>query len=285
MLLDCHTHAYLPEDLAVLGERLTMLDAPLDDADPHKWRIFGSGELDDLLCREAAAGADGLVLLPVSGKPARAAELNRWAADCALRHPQIIPFGMLHPAGPLETDLQLLLDLGIKGVKLHPFVQGYDIGSAEARAMLGLIAEAGLPVMLDTVHWQGLLEAKPHMAWVRQMLPGEGCPPPVVAATAKAFPHLRIIAAHGGGLYGWHRVEPLLDLDNVYFDLAYLAGLVSPPQAVELVRAKGPEKVMYGSDAPWRDPVTHVAWFEELDLGPAEREMVAAGNLMALLDG
>ena len=75
----------------------------------------------------------------------------------------------------------------------------------------------------------------------------------------------------------------LLTLDNVYFDISYLSGLVEPRRVVEIIRQKSPERVLYGTDCPWRDAVAFREWFEDLPLTSGEREQVAAGTALELL--
>ncbi len=284
MLIDSHTHAFLPEDLTVLKERLTMLDSGLDDTSPHKWQFFGNGEVQGLLELEDQAGVERMVLLPVTGRKDRCAELNRWVAGQAAAHPRLIPFGVLHPLGPVAEDLEQILELGLWGVKLHPFIQRFSLDDPAVEALCARLERAGLPVLVDTIHLKGLIKAKPHLDGLLQLLGFTGVEPAQIASLAAAHPGLAIIAAHGGSLYGWDRLEPLMDLPNVYFDLAYLSGLLEPKQAAELIRAKGPDRVLYGSDAPWRHPAAFRAWFEELPLTPGEREQVGAGTISALLD-
>jgi len=283
LIIDAHSHAFAERDLKVNKERMEQLDAHLPADDPNKWYVRGTGDLQGLVEGMDQAGVDRMVLLPVSGKKERSADLMRWSAQAAREHPQIIPFGIVHPDGEVEADLALALELGIKGIKLHPFIQRFVITSPPAQAMLARIAEAGLPVLTDTLFRQGLLAAKPHLEWVFGMFGFTGCEPAEIAQCAKAHPKLNIIAAHGGSLYGWDRLEPLMALDNVYFDISYLKGLLPEEKVVELIRTKGPERVIYGSDCPYRHPARYRQWFEELPLGPAEREMVAAGAISRLL--
>jgi len=283
MLIDAHTHAFLPEDLEVLGERLAMLDEDLSGADPNKWQIHRGGTEDALIASMERCGAERCVLLPVTGSRGRIGELNRWSAQVAARHAQVIPFGTLHPTAEPQRQLAQLLDLGLKGVKLHPFLQRIDLDRPEVAALFGLLAGERLPVLLDTIHLQGLFQAKPHLKGVLSFFGFMGCQPQQIAALAHANPDLPIIAAHMGSLYGWPHLGELLELDNVYFDLAYVNGLLEPGQVVRLIRQKGPERVIYGSDAPWRDTVAFREWFEDLALSSGEREMIAAGTLLELL--
>ncbi|MBI5522998.1 MAG: amidohydrolase family protein [Desulfarculus sp.] len=283
-IIDAHTHAFLPEDLEVLSQRLTLLDDHLPADNPHKWQILdGGGTLEALAAIMERAGVDRYVLLPVSGKKDRVADLNRWAASAAVDDPRLIPFGLLHPQGQVAQDLELLLDLGLKGVKLHPFIQRFSLDDPASQQMLSLLEPSGLPVLLDTLFIEGLVRAKPHLDWVVKMFNFGGCEAAQIARAAKAHPGQKFIAAHGGSLYGWDHLDPLYDLDNVYFDLSYLMGLLEPPRLVQIIRRKGPERVIYGSDAPWREASAFRQWFEDLPLSPGEREQIASGTLLSLL--
>jgi predicted TIM-barrel fold metal-dependent hydrolase len=283
MLIDAHTHAFLPQDLEVLGERLAFLDEDLPAASPHKWQVHAGGSVEDLLAAMERAGADRCVLLPVTGSRSRVGELNRWAAKVAQAHPQVIPFGTLHPQAEPKRQMADLLDLGLKGVKLHPFIQRFSLEQPAAVRLFAMLAGESVPVLLDTIHTQGLVRAKPHLEQVLSFFGFAGCEPRQIAALAHAHPGLRIIAAHGGSLYGWDELGELLELDNVYFDISYLSGLVEPGRLVEIIRRKGPERVLYGTDCPWRDAVAFREWFEDLPLTTGEREQVAAGTALELL--
>lgn len=284
MIIDAHTHAYLPQDLEVLIGRLEMLDSALPDNDPNKWSLKIPGDLDGLLEAQARAGVDRMVLLPVSAKAQRPAEMSRWAAQAASQHPQIIPFGLLHPHGEMEKDLEIILDLGLKGVKLHPFLQRFQLQEPASRRMFTLLEEAGLVVLTDSMSLQGVLAAKPHVGWAMETMGFVGNTPEQIAQLARSHPRLKIIAAHGGSLYGWDLLEPLFELDNVYLDLANLKGLLEPDRLLKIMARKGMERIIYGSDAPWRDPARYLDWFDGLGLGPYEKEMVLAGNILSLLE-
>ncbi len=283
MLIDGHAHAFLPEDLEVLAQRMPLLDSQLEDDDPHKWRLTGQGSLEAVANSMTQAGVEHFVLLPVSGRPERVPQLNRWAARAAEELPAIIAFAALHPKGEVAADLAQVLELGLKGVKLHPFLQRFSLEDPEVAELLGQVKHRGLPVLLDTIHPEGLLRAKPHMAPVLELMGFSGVRPRQVARLAHSYPQISFIAAHGGSLYGWDRLGPLMELDNVFFDLAYLNGLVQPDDLVKIIRDKGPDRVIYGSDAPWRDPVAFRAWFEDLPLTSGEREQIAAATLLELL--
>jgi len=284
MLLDAHAHAYEERDIRLIRERTALLDQELPDSDPNKWRLCQEGSLASLLQEEETAGIDGFVLLPVSGSPARISELNRWTADQAAKEKRIIPFGtLLAQSGQIEDDLQEILDLGLKGVKIHPFLQRLDILSSEAAVLWSLLERNNLPIMLDTLYLAGLLQQKPHLqAFVDTAHPYD-CGPSQIAALSRRYPGLTLIAAHLGSLYGWEHLGPLFPLEQVYFDLSFIAPLLPEDQVMSVIHRKGADRILFGTDAPWRRPADIRAWFDALPLTYEERGLIGSENLLRLI--
>ncbi len=284
MLIDAHAHAYRKGDRALVQNRAAELDACLPDRDPSKWILHHEASVEALLRAEREAGVDRVVLLPVTGRADRVAELNRWAADQARRHAAVIPFGNLISRAPsLETDLARLLDLGLRGVKVHPVLQRLDILSPEAHRLWSLLEEAGLPVVLDSMSVKGLGQYKPHLQAFTAAARAFETGPERIARVAREHPRLILISAHLGSLFGWDGMEPLLERPNVYFDLSFVSGILPDETVVSAVRRKGAERVLFGTDAPWRSPAAERRWFEGLPLNEGERERIAWKNMEAVL--
>lgn len=284
MIVDAHTHAYPEEDLTVVKERTALLDQSLPDTDPNKWMLHHDGSLDALLKEERKADIDRFVLLPVSSRAERVGILNRWAADAATTHPEIIPFGTLvADSSSLAGELDEVLDLGLQGIKVHPFLQRLDILSPEARAFWALLEDSGLPVMLDSMYLKGLETYKPHLKDLARIAGPYETGPDRIATLARDYPRLTIIAPHLGSLYAWGKLEPLYPLENVFFDLSFVSYIVPPKQAVDIIRRKGSDHVLFGTDAPWRRPLDAKRWFDELPLRSREFELISHRNLEAIL--
>jgi hypothetical protein len=284
MIIDAHTHAYRKRDRTLAQDRGEALDADLPDAHPAKWILRQGASVEALLRSEQEAGIDRFVLLPVTGRPDRVAELNRWAADQARRHPQVIPFGsLIGRSDTLEADLGQLVALGLRGVKVHPLLQRLDILSPRAHRLWHLLEEAGLPVVLDSMSLEGMVRYKPHLTRFAEAGREFETGPERIAAVAAEHPRLTLIAAHLGSLFGWAHLEPLLERPNVFFDLSFVSGILPDEEVVRAIRRKGADRVLFGTDAPWRTPAAERRWFERLPLDEAEREGIASRNLEALL--
>ncbi len=285
MLVDMHTHAWPMEDIRVLGKRLAMFDGCLPDESPHKWYLRGEGTIEALVKSEGEAGIDRFVLLPVSSRPDKVSALNRWVALMAKKHEQIIPFGTLVPgSNRFLEDLDELIGLGLKGVKVHSFLQQLRMDSSEAEMLFAAIEEKGLPVVLDTMYLPGIVGVKPHLAPFLDFGLAFQTDVPVIHRIARRHPRLTIVAAHLGCLYGWEFIAPLYEQENVYFDLSYVSRLISPAEASNVIRRKGAERILFGTDAPWRSPKNAVAWFDSIDLTEGERRMIGADNFLNLLE-
>ncbi|KIX11777.1 amidohydrolase family protein [Dethiosulfatarculus sandiegensis] len=284
MIIDGHTHAYLSEDLEILRQRLEMLDSELASDDPNKWSLKSRGDLESLIASQEEAGVDQMVLLPVTGKKDRVSELNHWSAQAARKNPRIIPFATLHPKGEAQKDFEEAIELGLKGIKLHPFIQHFSLTDPLCHKLFDLISEASLPVLTDTLSRKGLVKAKPHIKWVMDAFKFHGVTPVQIAEMAKAHPGVKIIAAHGGCLYGWDQLDPLMKFDNIYLDISYLNGLIEPEALVALIRKKGADRVIYGTDAPWRSPLEYRRWFDGLSLSKMEKQAIQSHTLLSVLN-
>jgi hypothetical protein len=284
MIFDAHTHAYNAKDRSLIVDRSSGLDHCLPEGDPNKWELKHDGSVASLVREEQKAGIELCVVLPVTGRADRVGELNRWMAEQASQHPCLIPFGSLIPASPsLEEDLQEILDLGLRGIKIHPVLQHLDILSPEAHVLWDLLEEAGLPLVLDSMFIQGLSRYKPHMQEFVEAARAFETGPMRIAEMARMHPGLLMVAAHTGSLFGWDALDPLYPLSNVYFDLSFTSGILPDEDVMDVIRKKGTDHIVFGTDTPWRSPIEERRWFERLPLDDDAREAIGWRNLDRLL--
>ena len=114
-----------------------------------------------------------------------------------------------------------------------------------------------------------------------------------VAAVARAYPQVRCVIDHlGRG--GWDDLLAAAGLPNVHAKVSGMAYASAQPyphrdvwvRALEVVRAFGPERCLWGSDAngvemaPYRAQVE--LWRDLIPLGPAERAEILGGTARRL---
>jgi predicted TIM-barrel fold metal-dependent hydrolase len=284
--IDAHAHAWPEEDMPSIRRHSAQYDSGSHDPGDNNWTPCFEPRLESLVQVEREAGFDRFVLLSVSSRPERCRELTEWVARAAEAHPEIIPFGAVHPytTSP-EDDLDRILGLGLKAVKLHSLTQLFDPRDPRSERLYGLLAEAGLGLLMDSMSLDGAVAAKPNLGPLMDLARQAGVETRAedIARIARNHPRLRIIAAHLGCCYGWDQVECLADRRNVSFDLAYIHPLIPRERVLDLIRGLGPDRIVFGSDAPYRWPAEALDWLENLPLTPEEQSDILGGNFLRFM--
>ncbi len=265
MILDFHTHTF-PDKVApkAIGKLAAIA----------KLTPFTDGTVADTLASQTKTGVDVCVCLNIATAPGQEHTINHTAAAiCAEYAGRLVAFGSVHPESPNALEeVDRIQALGLPGVKLHPDYQNFMVDEARLDPLYDRLAETGLPVVF-------------HAGWDCYSPDLIHCPPDRAAAVAKRHPKLQMILAHFGGLKCWDGVlEHLAGLSNVYFDTAMAATYgLSVELAMKIIQKHGTDRILLGSDCPWEDPRTSIAWVEGLPLSDDQKEAILGGNGAQLL--
>jgi predicted TIM-barrel fold metal-dependent hydrolase len=186
---------------------------------------------------------------PDNGSVARAIEA----------HPeQFLGWIFLNPRGvnPLEELERWRSVRGMIGVKLHPHWHDYE--THELHPILARCEELRMPVLV-------------HL--------GFGARGDFVDLTSR-FPRVPFIAAHAGFPFFQRLWRHAKTARNLYVDLS--SPYVSEPLVRRAVRALGPARCLYGTDAPYGfhdddgsyDYGAIRGWVERLPIGAGDRERI-----------
>ena len=140
----------------------------------------------------------------------------------------LIPFVRLDlDAEPLAEAVRCL-DLGARGIKLHPRAQKFSVGDERLEPIFALAVERDVPILIHG---------------------GRGLPPIAdhLAALVTRHKGVRLIIAHAGiadmaGLAGRFAGVP-----GVYFDTSVWSAI----DLLDLLRQVSPEQMLYASDYPY----------------------------------
>ena len=212
--------------------RLLPPDASVFDAHTHLGNdIDGmSGSFDDLatvLDRYGVSRAFVFCMDEPDRHPGFRAPNDRTLAHAARAPGRLIPFVRLDlNEGPIEEAVRCL-DLGARGIKLHPRAQRFALNDERLAPVFELAAERGVPILIHG---------------------GRGLPPIAdhLAALMDRY-EPQLIIAHAGiadlaGLAGHFSGRP-----NVFFD----SSVWSPVDLLDLFRLVAPEQVLFASDYPY----------------------------------
>lgn len=276
MVIDFHTHAF-PDALASgalasLTENTRRFAHLYGESRPHH-----DGTLAGLAASSRRGGVDVSLILPIatSAKPSRS--INDFAA-LADRQPGLRSFGSVHPRNPeWRRELERVKELGLPGIKLHPEYQGCYVDEPETVRVVRAAGELGLWVVL-------------HAGVDVGMDPPYHCTPERAVRLREAAPDTRIVLAHMGGDYVWEEALRRFRGLDLYLDTS--RAIPEHPDRwdlfAQLIRAVGPGRVLFGTDAPWTDQGEAVRRTREFlrrqGFTPAESAAILGGNAAAILN-
>jgi hypothetical protein len=259
--IDFHVHCF-PDGLASRAIERIIATSP-------GAKVWTDGTLFGLRRSMAAAGITKSVVLPVATKTSQVASINRTAPG--LRAPDIIPFGALHPQTKnFHEEIAFLKANGIRGIKLHPEFQDFNMDDPAVFPVYDALAQAGLMVAFHTGTDPGPFS-------------NDHSQPRRLLAVHKRFPDLTIIASHMGGHQMWEQVAEHLVGMPLYFETSTAPENFSKQEFVRMCRKHGMERVLFGSDSPWYDQTYDRKWVLESGLKDEELELMFFKNAEKLL--
>ena len=225
-----------------------------------------AGTVDNLLRYGKAAGITRYVVLPVSLKPERTQHINDFIMSQVAQHPEFTGFGTLHAGmDDIMDETQRIMDLGLKGIKMHPDSQVFAIDDPRLFPVYEA-AQGKLTVML---HMGDHRYDYSHPARLRRVL--------------ELFPRLDVVAAHFGGYSMYEAAYELLHDKNCVFDVSSSMMFMPEGEAEKYIRAYGPERMLFGTDFPLWNPVEETQRFLKLKLTDAEFEQIGSKTALRVL--
>ena len=206
--------------------------------------------------------------------------VNSFAARYAQADPdRLLPYGGVHPRFTRDAagDVDRLIDLGIRLVKIHPPHQGFPANAySDGLESLGAIyrrcEQRGLPVMIHTG---------------TSIFPGARSKfgnPMELDDVAIDFPDLRIVMAHGGRpLYMEEAFFVLRRHRRVWLDVSG----IPPARLLDYFPrlAEVGDRVLWGTDWPSpgvKDMRLNIDQFLALSLSDAHKKAILETNALAL---
>ena len=256
-IFDAHCHIY-PEAVAkkaVEGIRQFYGTLPFDHFDGTTAALIRSGY---------EAGISHFLVHSVATTPRQAPSINRFIASEVNASKGIFTgLGTLHPDSEhLEQDFGELVNLGLKGVKLHPDFQRFEADSAKAMQIYGLCTEAGLPVLVHTGDNR-----------FDYSNPGR------IVNVLKAFPRLKFVGAHFGGWSVWDEAATLLSgYCNMMVDASSTFYALGCEKGRELIRKWGADRVLFGTDYPMWAPRPEIDCLMKMELEDDEYRQIFWDN-------
>ncbi len=208
---------------------------------------------------------------------ARMKRRNLWSCAVARENPTLIPLvsvDILQTPADMEAEIENTARNGAKGLKLHPLVNRFfpddrRMWPAYAKAM-----EVGFPLLFHS----GLGELAGYET-------ADYARPSHFEPLLRSFAKLTVILAHMGNGYLEESAALTQKYGKVYLDISGIISFIGSPggfssdaHAVEVIRKIGADRVLFGSDWPWCDPLLAMEQFKRLALTDQEKKLILGQN-------
>jgi uncharacterized protein len=206
------------------------LDWPIQYRTPEPERVAALGRL----------GVQAFAPLVYPHKPGMARWLTEWVTGFAAATPGAVPTATLYPETDVADYLGAAVEAGARAVKVHVQVGKFDPRDPLLRPAWGLLADAGVPVVVHCGHGP---------------IPGAHTGLDVFGAVVAEHPRLRVVLAHAGmpdyldALDLVHRFEGV-HLDTTMVGTAFSQKFAPLPADWPARLVEVADRVVFGSDFP-----------------------------------
>jgi uncharacterized protein len=207
-MIDFHTHPVLIKEFV----------EKYPDYERAARQVFNIGNnfqpLETFFLQMDAAGIERAVLQPIDCRRARknAVSSNEQVAELCRRSDRFIGFASVDPlrkgaARELESAIKTM---GLRGLKLDPPLQDFQLGDRRVFAVYEAAAGLGIPLLIHT-----------GMSWAPET-PLELGHPLLLEPAIRRWPTLSFVLAHFGWPWVWEATALALKYPNVYLDTSCL---------------------------------------------------------------
>jgi predicted TIM-barrel fold metal-dependent hydrolase len=277
VIIDAHTHLFPPE-IRAARERYAARDAWFGELYSNPKARMATAE--ELVASMDAAGVDVSLAFPFGwSDPGLIEECNSYILDAMRRYPgKIIGLAAIQPTAGARAvaELERCARAGMPGCgELMPHGQSYRLNDL-----------ALLTPVVEVARTYGLFFLTHASEPVGHLYHGKGNVAPAdLEVFLRAFPDVRVVAAHWGGGFPFYELMPEVQqaAANLWYDSAaspYLYRAEIFPIAARIVGAR---KLLFASDYPLISQQRMLTYTRSSGLSEDELRLVLGENAMALL--
>ncbi|MFO7936962.1 MAG: amidohydrolase family protein [Kiritimatiellia bacterium] len=271
MKIDVHTHIFPDKIAAEVVEKL-------QHKATEELNAAGNGTMSDLIRQMHSAGIDKSVICPIATKPEQFESILAFSKSISggkqgqAAKAKLIPFASVHPASSdCFSQLEKCAADGIRGIKLHPFYQNFNLGADHIIDIMRCCRDLDLVVLC-------------HCGMDIGFLPERICTPEHILKVHEKVPGIKFIAAHLGGYRLWTEVVELLVGQPVYLDSAVLEADLHNDIVHRILKSHPADRLMLASDWPWCALDKARKLIDKLHRSEKDKALILGGNAKRLLD-
>ena len=257
-IIDFHDHIY-PEKISVKAVKSV--------GDFYGLKMDCQGTAQSLIASGKKAGVSNYVVCSVAVDENHVEAINNYIASECAEHSEFLGLAAMHSDyDDKMSELERALKLGLRGVKIHPDTQHFNMDDEKMFEFYDYLQEKELPIL---IHCGDYRYDYSHPRRLKRLL--------------ELFPRLTVVAAHFGGWSLFDLAVEYLKDTSCYFDTSSSFSFTGLTRAGELIRLYGAERIVFGSDFPMWDLSEELSLFEQLTLTEQEKELILYKNAERIL--
>ncbi len=259
-IIDSHCHIY-PDAIAQKAS----------DGTGHFYdiKMCHDGKVSTLLEQGKAANIGHYIVQSVATTPKQVSSINHYIANEVSKSGGMMTgLGTLHPeSDDIKADFDELISLGLKGVKIHPDIQGFKLDDYRCLKFYEL-CEGKIPILIHTG------DHRYDYSNTNRLIP-----------LLEIFENLTIIGAHFGGWSVWEEAtKQLKGYKNLYVDCSSSFYAMTKEKATALIKEYGADRVLFGTDYPMWNPGSELECFYSLGLSDEDNKKILHDNAVKVFN-
>ena len=269
---DAHVHIYKEK----IAAKASQVIGDFYHADGYNFEMWEPDPAPEVLLRKGKEiGIDRYAVFSAATAARQVDSINRFIADECARHPEFVGLGTAHPDAidptlPDGRDCEALVEqiaaLGLKGMKLHPDMQQFNINDPRMMPLYRAAAQAGLVVLF-------------HVGDERHSFSD----PVRLARVLEEIPDLRCHAAHLGCCRIWDRrpvalAASVLAGADIAFDTSSMLAWAPADDVRFIIGQLGIDRIMWASDYPMWSPAEEFKLLLGLGYSSADNQRMLYDN-------
>ena len=229
----------------------------------HDKAIDAAG-LDSLL---GSAGIDKALVWLMPQGVSDVSESNEYIYENAKKYPRFLPFGWANVREGVDKAIldakKCVIDYGFKGVKLNGAQNDYPIDCEEAMKVCEAISQSG-----GIIAFHIGADSPDNTSAFR------------AANVAKAFPKTYVLMSHMGGAGEPDRAQEVIETAKQCPNMMLIGSSIDISRVKLAVDELGADRVMFGTDAPFRDAVSSLADYRDMfkQLSDSDKDLILYKN-------
>ena len=252
-IIDTHAHIFPDKIASIASAKIGAF---------YTLPMLHSGSVAELLALCAENNIEKTIVSSCATKVEQVSSINKFICASA-QNPKLVGLIALHPdlsTAELDRQIAYALDNNLKGVKLHPDFQQFNIDSKKAQSLYAAL-EGVLPILFHVGDEQR-----------------DYSHPRRLIKVLKRYPKLQAIAAHLGGYTKWDEAACYAEVRNCYYDCSSALCFMDRDKGAKLIEFLGVDKVMFGSDYPMSNAAKEIEILLSLGLDNVSLEKIFYTN-------